>query len=294
MKVNGKLARIFQYLFYPIQLNTQNKLYDKEVLNSDLPPIYGVYHIYCIDSWKSLFQDQLNLLNKSELLNHTTKLYISVITKFEDDIRFIQSFDQWGKFVIINIDKEASKFEFPALEYIRSLSEKERFFVYYFHTKGVSITPQTFINYQRFHTSFSHLKKNSEYWRKMMEYWIFTKYNVALNVLSSGYDTYGAYLYECPKYSYYTGNFWWAKSSYIKNLSHFTDVKKKNRYVAETWLLSVPGKRKSYCPFYCISESYAVPLFPSMYKQIFSIKDIILFFYYHYRFCLYKLYQRIF
>ena len=70
----------------------------------------------------------------------------------------------------------------------------------------------------------------------MMEYFIFTKWRVAFNVLQDGYDTYGCYrLPPYPKPCYlYAGNFWWVRSDYVLRLPPFPKNKiATNRFIAE-------------------------------------------------------------
>lgn len=80
----------------------------------------------------------------------------------------------------------------------------------------VSYQKETSVNYPM--KNFIQLKENAKSWRKMMEYFNFYKYNVAVNVLKD-FDTYGCY-YQDPivfpyHYKYYAGNFWWSKSNLL-------------------------------------------------------------------------------
>lgn len=60
-----------------------------------------------------------------------------------------------------------------------------------------------------------------------------------MSVLQNGYgECYGAnYTIQPPDKQYYGGNFWWAKSEFIKSRKPFTIKDKRWRYTAETWLL---------------------------------------------------------
>ena len=101
-----------------------------------------------------------------------------------------------------------------------------------------------------------------------MEYFIFYKHNVAVNVLKQ-YDAYGC-KYDDPivppyHYRYYAGNFWWSKSSYIRTLPEFTEKEKKNRYWAENWLLLRADK--IFSAFNTPAELYAVEILRNIYKK---------------------------
>ena len=73
----------------------------------------------------------------------------------------------------------------------------------------------------------------------MMEYFIFDRWNVAVNTLLNGYETYGSYLFPPFVNRMYAGNFWWARSDYFATLDRLSDeTKRKNRFMAEEWLLT--------------------------------------------------------
>ena len=141
-----------------------------------------------------------------------------------------------------------------------------------------------------------YLNDCSRAWRKMMEYFIFEKYNVALNVLKE-FDTYGC-KYDNPivppfHYRYYAGNFWWSKASYIKTLPSFSDDERKNRYWAENWLLLKSAH--VFSAFNTPVELYATEIPECVYKHDYSINhvfDHLNFYCSHYFFVLKKLILR--
>lgn len=224
--------------------------------------VYGVYHIFCVNVWNKLVVEQLDAIKDSGLMAVTDKLYISCIYSDKNDLveleKILGGFPVAYK-IMSALSVENNQYEFPALQFMHDLSFQEDFYVYYFHTKGVSYTKDSAAKYPS--TKYEQLNKCSTAWRKMMEYFIFTKYNVALNVLSQ-YDAYGC-KYDDPivppyHYKYYAGNFWWSKSSYIKTLPSITEAEKKNRYWAENWLLLKADK--IFSPFNTSAELYAVEI----------------------------------
>ena len=60
-------------------------------------------------------------------------------------------------------------------------------------------------------------------WRNLMMYFNVTKWRDCVEKLDQGYDTAGVNWRENfpNEYPHYSGNFWWAKSSYIKRLPAF-------------------------------------------------------------------------
>lgn len=257
-----------------------------------------MYHVFCVNKWVNLVKEQLGACTDSGLLHLTTKLFISCIYTTVGDIDKLKetlSLYDVDFEIVISLPLKENQFEFPALEYIHNLAQREEFYVYYFHTKGVSYTVQSTSNYPT--SKFEHLKGCSEAWRKMMEYFIFYKHNVAINVLKQ-YDSYGC-KYDDPivppyHYKYYAGNFWWSRSSYIKTLPAISDKEKLNRYWAENWLLIKADK--IFSAFNTPTELYAVKIPRCVYihkiKKFQDITKYISFLGGHYMFVISKLLKR--
>lgn len=246
MKTLGYIGRIYNLMFH--------FCHRKDLRQWDYTPenhkkIYGVYHIYCVKDWKALVKEQISALTGSGLYEKTDVLYISCIISKEEDIDSIRDLVGREKCKIISKEYDGMKYEFPALEFIYDLSKKEDFLVYYFHTKGISRTIKN-----------EKAKNNVEAWRKMMEYFNFYKYKVAINVLND-FDTYGACLKEYKTTTFYDGNFWWSKSSYIRTLPILSEENKKNRYWAEHWLCLKSTKRFSAFDARCGLDAVFLPDF---------------------------------
>ena len=97
-------------------------------------------------------------------------------------------------------------------------------YVYYCHTKGASYK--------------QNLK--SDIWRRGMAEAILEKsWRECVGKLDDGNNTCGIMI----KNGHYSGNFWWAKASYIRTLRK--PLRSKNRMVHETWL-NIRGN--SSCP----------------------------------------------
>jgi hypothetical protein len=103
-------------------------------------------------------------------------------------------------------------------------SSREDTPVLYFHTKGLSRTGY-----------------NVELWRLYMEYYNIDKWRHAISALSNGWDTYGVNLRDDTeklfggKYLHYSGNFWWARSFYVKGLGK-DKLTGSNRWDGEFWI----------------------------------------------------------
>jgi hypothetical protein len=194
---------------------------------------YGIYHIFCDNDWRVIFDDQINSLINNNILNNIEKLYLTIIYKNQEDLDYIS-----GKIQGLNIEisyktNKSDEYEFPALNFIKELSEKNDCYLFYIHTKGVSINEK---NMSWYHGSkdIKHLKECVNDWRKFMEYYIIENSKLCLNVLED-FDACGVNLIESP-YKHFSGNFWWSKSDYIKKLPKLNTINNKHRWNAEFWV----------------------------------------------------------
>ena len=261
---------------WPVRESDDVKPFDYNPLKDK--SVYGVYHVFCVNAWKKLVTEQLDAIKESGLMDVTDKFFISCIVRDKNDKSELElllaQYPITFEFISV-LPITDNQFEFPALEFIRELAIQHDFYVYYFHTKGVSYTEERMGNYPS--SKLEKLNRCSKAWRKMMEYFVFTKYKVALNVLKK-YDTYGC-KYDDPivppfHYKYYAGNFWWSKASYIKTLPPFSEQEKKNRYWAENWLLQ--KAHNIFSAFNTSAELYAVEIPKCVYMSAFFIEDDLL------------------
>ena len=151
-------------------------------------PIYGVYHVMLDTGWSSLVKKQIDNLRESGLLAATKTLYISCIAAKPSDVEQLKQLINSDKIEIISNISDPKRYEYPALEFIKRLSEQEECLIYYFHTKGISYQSLTTNDRQ-----FLSFKQKIDAWREMLEYFIFDKWQVAVNVLTDGFDTYSCY-----------------------------------------------------------------------------------------------------
>ena len=226
-------------------------------------PVYGVYHVFCDKGWRELVPDQIGRLKASGLWENTERFYVSCIVKDRgeaDDLRRMIGEDKAER---ISVETDPMKYEYPALEFIRSKSREEDCLLYYFHTKGVS-----YYGGDRSDKNFRRLRRNIDAWRHMMEHFLFTKWRVAVNALQDGYDTYGCYrLPPYPKpYYMYAGNFWWVRSDYVRRLPPFPEKRiATDRFIAEEWLYKAGPK--DFSAFDSLADLYYVYMDESLYAS---------------------------
>jgi hypothetical protein len=111
----------------------------------------------------------------------------------------------------IVVDGHSSLYERPTLLHMRKYSETDppNTSYWYVHTKGL-----------RHFGRKKRKKENIIDWINLLLYWNINKWRMALKSLVS-YDIYGCNGVIFDGYLHYSGNFWWANSSYIKTLPNF-------------------------------------------------------------------------
>jgi hypothetical protein len=192
--------------------------------------VHIYYHIYATNGVESIIDEQLNLIKKHFDFPYILNVGISLANQ-NQSISHI--FDR-----VKNIrDVRASGNEFVTLDLIEK--DKNKFgdsdYILYLHTKGAS-------------------KQNNEgynniiSWRHLMNY-----YNIELNKKvfnifeKTNYNTYGVLLGKAGNWKIYSGNFWWAKASYLKTIE--MDGVKRNRYNAEVDYIQNGTDWKPYSPY---------------------------------------------
>uniref|UniRef100_A0AB33JKC7 Uncharacterized protein n=1 Tax=Prevotella sp. GTC17262 TaxID=3236797 RepID=A0AB33JKC7_9BACT len=224
-------------------------------------PIYGVYHLMMDTGWEELAAEQLGELQDSGLLDATEKLYISVITDDTDRLEQLRQMLPSPKMELISLKSNPREYEYPALKFIKQLAGREDCLIYYFHSKGIS--------YQCLDSNdptFRSFSRKIKAWRKLIQYFIFYRWKVAVNALTEGYDTYGSYRWPPKNYTMFSGNFWWVRSAFIRKLPDFdTEVIRTNRFYSEVWLFERPQRCLS--AFETIADLYYVNIPPSIYRE---------------------------
>lgn len=222
-------------------------------------PIYGVYHVMLDEGWEKLVRRQITNLKVSGLLEASSRLYISCISAKTEDVNKLLEIIDSDKVEIISNLTDPKVYEYPALKYIKELADKEDCLFYYFHTKGIS--------YQSLATDnkrFLSFKAKINAWREMMEYFIFSQWKVAVNILNAGFDSYGCYRWPPKHYTMFSGSFWWANASLIRRLPAFNEETiAKNRFYSEIWLFE--RKQKQFSAFDSIADLYFVRIPRSIY-----------------------------
>ena len=115
------------------------------------------------------------------------------------------------------IDAGSTDFEYPALNRLWLDSHDEDFYALYLHCKGSSKTNETEF-------------QNGLAWMHYMAVGVIDNYSICLKHLELGADLVGSMWYR-----HFKGNFFWAKSSYLRTLVGPYQLDVSNRFHAEYW-----------------------------------------------------------
>jgi hypothetical protein len=185
------------------------------------------FHVCMMDKYSEIEREILDLIQNSGLRNNCELNMV-----FVGDTDKILPFDEMIENLNYIKGGSIKDFEYPTLHQVwrTSCESDENHQILYLHTKGVSRN-----------------NSNVEDWRKMMTYFNIEKWEDRVKDLESC-DVVGCNLSKGRQQgldaTWFSGNFWWANSSYIKQLKD-PNTWKSNRLMAEFWLGMGNGNFKS-------------------------------------------------
>jgi hypothetical protein len=181
--------------------------------------IFIFYHIYAIGDWENLVNKQLVRLKNSGVYGSCLAMFVSFIGDEKSVEKYYEIIKTYKKIHTIKADNINNK-EYDILHAIWFLANETfpcrenagvEARVLYFHTKGVS-SGLTSLEVQN--------RMND--WRNMMEHFVIDNWSRCFieldtaDVVGCNYRKQDLFGVECGHFS---GNFWWARLSYIYKLS---------------------------------------------------------------------------
>lgn len=189
---------------YPIVTNNKN---------------YIFYHIGTLgDKWQDVVKEQLDMIRESGLMDRIEMIYYGCNGK-ECDRLLKDYFKDSDKIKPLEnaICPDRITYENTTINAMIEFSrENPDCNILYLHTKGT-------------YNKYTYQTK----WRKYMMNYLVGQHELCLDLLNRGFYSVGTLLTICFKY--YEGNFWWARSDYIKTLPLIQNMSR--RYNAETIIL---------------------------------------------------------
>ena len=202
--------------------------------------VHIYYHIYAVDGVESIVDEQLSLIEKHFDFPYILNVGISIANPNKSTSSIIEKFYKSNKPNHIIREVRAFGNEFTTLDLLEN--DKETFgdsdYILYIHTKGASKIYEDYYS-------------NLEDWRHLMNYFnIEYVKNVFKLFEKTEFNTYGVNFHSpqhVDKLAYF-GNFWWAKSDYLKSIN-FKKSDKHIRVDAEFEFIQNGENWKPYCVF---------------------------------------------
>jgi hypothetical protein len=210
---------------------------------------YLIHHLADLQNAEIIFGEQVSRLIKSGILRDT-EYHVCINGKSDRFQPYLKLLNQLYQISIINIAEDCSQYEYPTLKYLElkvsMLNEPAA--IGYIHLKG--LINQGMIQVIN--------------WRHLMEFFIIDNYKHCIKWLTRDIDIVGCnWTVDTWMKPHFSGNFWWAKSEYIKTLpklpvpkdcivgstspftGHIYDNIKCFRYDHENWITSGNYKVKN-------------------------------------------------
>jgi hypothetical protein len=187
------------------------------------------FHIATIGKYQDIFDEIYSQIMESNLINQVSSINLCIVGQGDLIIRENDK-------IKIYQDSDISSGEFFTLDLLKTFSDsvEQNHKILYLHTKGVTTPDNPCI----------------DDWRKYMTYFNINQYEKCLYSLNQ-YDSCGVDLVDDPTL-HYSGNIWWANSSYIKKLPTINEIKFPKtspilsiRHNAEFWIGMGNGNLKS-------------------------------------------------
>lgn len=186
-------------------------------------PIYGFMHYCTINHFRDIMKEQFFKLTKYGLYENTTSISLGLTRSNETE----ETLNLPKKMSIGHNSPNKNEFEFPTISLLYNHCLTHDCLVWYTHSKGVW-------NTKSWHPVYG----SSVEWRHSMEKSILINWKTCVEILlKHNKDTCGYGLQTWDGHWIYAGNFWWAKSSYIRTLKNPIKMNLKDRFDSERWIL---------------------------------------------------------
>lgn len=184
------------------------------------------YNVCDLPGSRNLMLRQMIRFCQSELATKAKTVYVMMngqLTNFLDLARLLENNSNVR---MVHVDNTTKNHEYSGLNFLKQYCDQldEEQYIMYWHLKGVS-----------------HLTNPGvQNWREYMEYWTIDRYQDCIEELDNEFDTVGTNWIDEPfhgvdhavrNWKHYSGNFWWARSSYIKKLK---PLKRSDEYISGT------------------------------------------------------------
>lgn len=186
------------------------------------------YHTYLTDdpsTWSSIILEQMKCMEDSDLLRNLHEIRMTCVSQHDARneqlsqlcetypvrfvIEYIENTYENDKDMMYGINSDRTITENYTYRKIFNDCQSEEIRVCYIHTKGITSGMKISKDTMQSH-------KNYYYWRQYLNWGVIEQWKACVSALND-YDVAGVNFYTEPS-KHFSGNFWWANSSYIKQL----------------------------------------------------------------------------
>lgn len=167
------------------------------------------YHLNDLPGWNELMSDQLTKMSESGLLEEADTVYLCTNGNPASFTAATAALKEYENVHWHHVSDRYDLWEYPTLDFLKKTcdSSTEEFYVAYIHLKGLSRPADG-------------PRRN---WREFMDYWTIERWEDNIKTLDQNYDTVGVNYNDSDRgqngWPHYSGNFWWARASYIRKLT---------------------------------------------------------------------------
>ena len=192
---------------------------------ADTKRIVGFYHVFAINNWIEVVLEQIEMMLSSGLYDAAEAIYIGFNGSQHDLETFKRVTGNLPKISVARVSDNALDYEFTTLRVMLQQAERDDFYGFYLHSKGVT---SAFVQ--------SHVSINR--WRDCLNHYTISRWAWNVEKLNGGYNSSGVqYKDFVPNFPpHYSGNFFWFDSPLIKTLAPLTPEFCTDRFNAERWL----------------------------------------------------------
>lgn len=190
--------------------------------------IIGYYHVWLVNHYQEVVKEQIKCLVDSGLYEATEKIYIGCLGEYKNLLKLQEIIKPYSKIVVEEFSTDKKAFEFHTLNILKEHADQttENYYLYYFHAKGLSFAKN----------DDEEAYAGGMHWRRSMDNWILTKWKDNIEMLDKGYETCGTQIRVRDFPKHYSGNYWYAKSEYIKLLPPVYSIDITNRMFGEFYI----------------------------------------------------------
>lgn len=210
------------------------------------------FHVYLKNDFSHILLNKFKKFKTSGLYEKANKIYLTLFGDIEQHQEFLSDLkDLYIKIEYVNITNKEFHNEADTLNFMIKKAEgyEKNTPMLYVHTKGASYTHPN-------------IKKNINAWVRYLDLYTINKWEECVDALENN-DAAGGFYVEDPKH--FQGNFWWANSSYLKNLPRVNNLNITHLNRGEFWILSNTDKVYAlsgvtpvdmYHNYYCKDEDF--------------------------------------